>query len=197
MRLVVGLGNPGEEYTGTRHNAGREAVFYFARQRKFPDFEFDSKASALTSAGKIGGEKVLLILPETFMNKSGQAVKVFVKNAKQAEKLIVIHDDLDLPLGRIKLSFNKSSGGHRGVENVIENIKTNAFIRLRIGISKRGPKGIVKKPNGEKEVNAYILGKFKPAELEILKKEHKKIAEAIEVIVSEGRDKAMSRFNSS
>lgn len=169
--IIVGLGNPGVEYEHTRHNAGRDAV------RALKDV--DAK----------------LITPDTFMNKSGDAVKPLIKNAKQAEHLVVIHDDLDLPFGSFKISFNKSAGGHRGVESIIKAIKTQAFTRIRIGISPTTPSGKLKKPRGEEAVGRHILGKFKPAELAGLKKLHKRINEALLVLISDGREKAMSEYN--
>lgn len=171
MFVVVGLGNPGEKYEHTRHNAGRMAV----------------KALKEVNAK--------LITPDTFMNKSGDAVKPLVKNAKQAEQLVVIHDDLDLPFGSFKISFNKSSGGHRGVESIIKAIKTQAFVRIRIGISTTTPSGKLKKPKGEDAVEKHILGKFKPAELAELKKLYKKINGAIVCLITEGREMAMSTYN--
>ncbi len=171
MFYIVGLGNPGAEYEGTRHNAGREAVL------------------ALT------GVKAKLITPDTFMNKSGEAVKPLIKNAKQAEKLVVVHDDLDLPFGTFKISFDKSSVGHRGVESIIRAIKTQAFTRIRIGISPTTPSGKLKKPKGEAAVEKHILGKFKPAEVVILKKLYKRINEAMLCLTTEGREKTMSLFN--
>jgi PTH1 family peptidyl-tRNA hydrolase len=193
--IVVGLGNPGEEYMDTRHNTGRMAVAYFAASHKFDDFEFEKKLSALTSGGKLKKEKIKLVLPETFMNKSGLSVAPLVKSKKAAEKLIVVHDDLDLPLGKMKVSFNKSSGGHRGVENIIKHIKTEAFIRVRVGISAANAKGVVKKPQGEEAVGDFIVEKFKPKEFDVIKKELKHITEAIQMIILEGREKAMGEFN--
>ncbi|MDP3661432.1 MAG: aminoacyl-tRNA hydrolase [bacterium] len=171
MYIVVGLGNPGAEYENTRHNAGRAAV------------------SALKNVS------AKLITPDSFMNKSGDAVKPLIKNAKQAEKLIVIHDDLDLPFGKLKISFNKSAGGHRGVESIVKAIKTEAFVRIRIGISPITTGGKFKKPKGEEAVERHILGKFKLAELSELKKMYKKINEAVACLISDGREKAMSQFN--
>ncbi len=197
MYVVVGLGNPGEEYEDTRHNTGRLALEVFRKAHDFPDWEDSSRYKALISEGKIGAEKVLLLEPETFMNKSGGALGSLIGDRKKAERLIVVHDDLDLPVGRFKISFNKSAGGHRGVASVIKAIKTEGFIRIRVGISAIGPakKGGVKKPQGEDAVLKHILGKFKPAETEVLKKTFKKVAEAIEAIVRDGREKAMGEYN--
>lgn len=188
MYTIVGLGNPGEEYKMTRHNTGRMVVEDFAKAKKFPDWTFDKKINALKSEKKSGKGKAILILPETFMNNSGNAVVKIITSKKKAEQLVAIHDDLDLPLGKFKISFAKSSAGHRGVESVIKKIKTEKFIRIRVGTS---PK---KKPQG-KDVIKFLMGKFPPKELSIFKKTSKKITPALEMIISEGLQKAMSQYN--
>jgi PTH1 family peptidyl-tRNA hydrolase len=206
--IILGLGNPGEEYVDTRHNVGRIALDFFHKAHQglsesnflqFSHWEFDKKINSLSSLGKVKKRhKVLLLKPETFMNKSGLALRSLVTSAKKAEELIVIHDDLDLPLGKIKISFNKSSGGHRGVESIMKNIKTEAFTRIRVGISPSNAKGVVKKPQGDqgkKAVGDFIISKFKPKELEIIKTLSKKVKEALEMILTEGREKAMGEFN--
>lgn len=174
MYIVVGLGNPGEEYSKTRHNAGRMAADLVAE--------------------KVEGVKVLV--PDTFMNRSGQFVTKFVKSKKAAEKLIVIYDDLDLPLGAMKISYNRSSGGHRGVESIIKALKTEAFIRIRIGISPKTPGGKTKKPIGEKMVEKHILTEFKKPEMEVLKKVFKTVVTVVETIKESGLQTAMTEFNS-
>ncbi len=195
--IIVGLGNPGEEYELTRHNVGRIALEQFRKAHDFSEWEKIGKLNALVSEGKVPkAGKIQLVEPETFMNKSGASVKPLITSIKKAAELVVVHDDLDLPLGRIKVSFNKSSGGHRGVESIIKAIKTEAFIRVRVGISPATPKGVVKKPKGEEAINDFIIGGFKPKELELIKKESKKISEALEMIVTEGLEKAMGEFNS-
>ncbi|MDO8471276.1 MAG: aminoacyl-tRNA hydrolase [bacterium] len=163
MYIIVGLGNPGEEYARTRHNTGRIVAEFIA--------------------GKVSNIKI--ITPDTFMNKSGSAVAKAIKNKKAAQKLIVIYDDLDLPLGSLKISYNRSSGGHKGLESIIRALKTKEFIRIRIGI------GIGKKVDVEK----HILGQFKKSELEILKKVFKKTLGAVETIVKHGLPRAMTEFN--
>jgi PTH1 family peptidyl-tRNA hydrolase len=188
MYTIVGLGNPGEEYKGTRHNTGRMVVEDSAAKQKFPDWVYDKKSNALKTQGKIKKEKVLLLLPETFMNNSGNAVQKFITSKKKAENLVVIHDDLDLALGKFKISFARGSAGHKGVESVIKKIKTEKFIRIRVGTS---PK---KKPAG-KDLIKFLMGKFTPKELLIFKKTSKKITSAIEAIITDGLQKAMSQFN--
>ena len=205
MRYIVGLGNPGEEYELTRHNAGRIAVLEFVKKEGIDEPEFDKKLKALVAKGEIGGDpasvktsagkgKFQIILPETFMNKSGDSLKPLALSAKKAENLVVVHDDIDLPLGKVKISFGKNSGGHKGVESVIKAVKTINFTRVRIGISSTNAKGVVKKPSGDKFLD-YIVGKFKPVEMAEMKKSAKKSAEALRVIVSDGTEKAMGEFN--
>lgn len=194
MHYIIGLGNPGDEYESTRHNAGRIAVFDFIKKEKIDDPEYDKKLKALAVKGEIDKEKIQIILPETFMNKSGDSLKPLALSAKKAESLIVVHDDVDLPLGKIKISFGKSSGGHKGVESVIKAVKTKDFIRVRIGISSVNAKGAVKKPSGDKFLD-YIIAKFKPAELAEIKKSIKKASESLRMIMTEGYEKAMGEFN--
>lgn len=194
--IIVGLGNPGEEYKSTRHNAGRMMVELFAKKFDFEDFEENKSIKALVSKGKVGKETVTLVLPETFMNKSGLTVKELVKNEKAAQKLLVVYDDFQLPLGKVKLSYNRSSGGHNGLESVIKALKTEAFARIRIGLSKANSKGVAKIPHGEKEVEDFILGEFKKAELDELKKISKVVNEGIETFIEEGRDQATMIVNS-
>lgn len=193
--IIAGLGNPGAEYDDTRHNCGRIMLNFFAKKNDFSEWKEKANLRGLVSEGKVGKEKVVLLLPETFMNKSGESLKTAVKSVKAAERLVVVHDDLDLPLGRIKISFNRGPGGHRGVESIIRALKTEAFIRIKIGISPETPAGKLKKPQGEKEVEKHILGKFKPAEQVELKKVSKRVAEALEMLIIEGREKAMGEFN--
>lgn len=194
MFYIVGLGNPGEEYELSRHNTGRIVLAEFIKAQKIKEPEFNKKLNALIAEGKIKKEKFQIIMPETFMNNSGKSIKPLVTSKKKAESLVVIHDDLDLPLGRFKISFGSGSAGHKGVESVMRTVKTKDFIRIKVGISPAAPKGKVKKPEGEKVVE-HILGNFKPKELTILKKASKKITLALESIISEGLNKAMSLYN--
>ena len=130
------------------------------------------------------------------MNKSGDAVKSLVTSKKVAETLVVVHDDMDIPFGKIKLSFNKSSGGHRGVESIIKAVKTEGFIRMRIGICPTTASGKMKKPQGEEAVIKLILGKLKPAEKDDWKKIMKRAGDGLELIVMEGKEKATGIVNS-
>lgn len=192
--IFVGLGNPGEEYKDTRHNTGRILLLNFGKTLD-AEWKFDKKLNAIFSKVKVGKTPVTLVLPETFMNNSGKTVKSLVTSIKLAEKLLVIYDDLDLPFGTNKISFNKSSGGHKGLESIIKNIKTEKFARIRVGISPTTPSGKIKKPKGEEAVTKVILGKFKDDEMKELKKLSKKINEALETFVSGDLEKAMTGFN--
>jgi len=159
--IIIGLGNPGKEFEQTRHNVGKMALFTLEKK----------------------GVSAKYIHQDTFMNKSGVAVAKVVKSKRAAERLIVIYDDLDLPLGSMRISFDRGSGGHKGLESVIRAVKTKAFIRIRIGIGKKA------------DVDKHILGKFTPKEFEVLKKVLKKVPEAVETILEHGLPKAMSEFN--
>lgn len=192
--VVVGLGNPGEEYEQTRHNAGRMTLFYYAKQASSPEWKEDKKSVSYTTSAHVGKNLMALVLPNTFMNKSGSAVAKFVKSMKAAERLIVIYDDLDLPLGKIKVSYNRGSGGHKGIESIARFVKTQKFTRIRVGVSPTIG-GETRKPLGEKDVEKFILGRFKPTELEELKKVFKKASQAIDAIVTDGPMIAMNHFN--
>lgn len=129
------------------------------------------------------------------MNNSGKAVAPLVKTKKDLNDLVVIYDDIDLPLGKIKISFNRSDGGHNGLGSIIKHLKSQEFVRIRIGISGVTPKGVVKKPKGEGAVLKFLLGEFKKSELETIKKLSKTVVEAVETIFTEGKDKAMTLYN--
>lgn len=186
MLLIVGLGNPGEKYQNTRHNAGRQIVCVFPSKFKLPDFRVEKKWGAEISEGKIGKEKIVLLLPNTMMNKSGSAVNFAARFFKVKPKnTYIIHDDADIELGRTKLSFRKHSAGHKGVESVRRALGTWDFWRLRIGIQKK------------KRVEAMklVLQKFSPAEEAIIRKVRKKVLATLEILAKEGPEKAMNRIN--
>ncbi|OHA79587.1 MAG: hypothetical protein A2V96_00685 [Candidatus Yonathbacteria bacterium RBG_16_43_6] len=193
--LIVGLGNPGEEYVETRHNVGRIMLEEFRKKNDFPEWEKDKTLKALVSKGAWKKDKLVLLAPDNFMNVSGKSVVPLVKNAKDAERTIVIYDDLDLPLGAIKISFNRSSGGHKGVESIIKALKTPAFVRVRVGICPATPSGKPRKPKGENAILDFIVGPFKKPEQEERKKTAKKVVAVLDTILSEGRIKAMGEVN--
>ena len=195
MMLIVGLGNPGKEYENTRHNTGRIILQQIAKANDFSEWKNDMKLKSLKSKGEIEGEKFDFLLPETFMNNSGNAVCQIIDDKKKLKNLVVVYDDLDLPIGSLKISFNRSSGGHNGLESVIKRVKSQEFIRIRVGVCPVTPSGKQKKPKGEDAVKKFLLGPMKEDEFKEIKKISKKVAEIIAILSSEGKDKAMSIYN--
>ncbi|MCC6347222.1 MAG: aminoacyl-tRNA hydrolase [Nitrospirales bacterium] len=187
MHIIVGLGNPGSKYAKTRHNAGFMVTDHLAEAYRIP---FEERDLYLIGRGAIGGRKIVLLKPLTFMNRSGLAVrKAFGKLNFFAEDpgdlLIVLHDDLDLAAGTVKLRKNGSSGGHRGIESLIQELGTRDFARVKVGIGREAGR----------PVDEYVLGTFSPSEKNLLKDAIINAAEAVCVIVTEGIEKAMNRFN--
>ena len=197
MHILVGLGNPGAEYVLSRHSVGRDMLLRFLRAEGFDLPKLEKKHRALVSKGKLSesGMSVVAVIPESFMNDSGSVVRHFVKNARDRRELIVLHDDLDLPLGSIKISFGRGSGGHRGVESVSQSLKSKDFVRLRVGISPESKKGGLKKPPGGEKTVRHVLGKFSPRERAVLGRIAKHIESALVSLISEGTERAMNRFN--
>ncbi|MDO8436307.1 MAG: aminoacyl-tRNA hydrolase [bacterium] len=200
MLLIAGLGNPGGKYKNTRHNIGfrvvdelrssshfatARVIDEFARKNNFPDFHFAKKYNAEISEGNLDNEKYILAKPRTFMNNSGRAVKSLMSTAKP--DLMVIHDDIDLPLGKIKISIGRGSAGHKGVESIIQAINSKNFIRIRVGILPETGK--------PKNPEDFVLQKFQQNEEKIVKDTIKKTIEAIEIIMGKGIEKAMNQYN--
>lgn len=183
MIIIVGLGNPGEQFEKTRHNVGFMVVDFFAKKNNFPDFELEKKYDALTS--KKG--KVLLAKPQTFMNKSGLAVKQIQHLTPKTQNLIVIHDDIDLPLGKIKIVKNRGSAGHKGVESIIRAVGNKNLARIRVGTAPL--KGKAKSPE------SFVIKNFTEEDQKIITKTIKKIADALDVYIAEGLEKAMNEYN--
>lgn len=142
------------------------------------------------------GKKVTMVTPDTYMNNSGAAFKKLITSQKQAEKFVVLQDELDLPLGTVKLAFGRSAGGHNGIKSIHKAIKTENYVRIRIGISPATPSGKLKKPTGEDDVVKFVLGKFKATEQDKLKKAKKLVRDALELLVTEGREKATMEIHS-
>jgi len=195
MMLIVGLGNPGKEYENTRHNTGRIILENIAKNNDFSEWKDNMKLKSLCAKGEINNEKFDFLLPETFMNNSGNAVCQIIDNVKKLKNLIVVYDDIDLPIGSLKISFNRSSGGHNGLGSIIKKVKSEEFVRVRVGVSPHSPTGKIKKPKGEEAMLKFLLGKFKEDEMKEIKKISKTVTEILEMISSEGKDKAMSIYN--
>lgn len=186
MLLIVGLGNPGEELRNTRHNIGRETLEALHKKTGSGRFRFEKKWNADIAETKIGKEKVMLALPDTFMNKSGEVIGPIARFYKiKPEHIFLIHDDADLPLGRAKLAFGKNSAGHKGVESVIRALKTKDFWRFRIGIA------------GKRDMPAekIVLKKFTTEEQKVVKKIITKTIEAISVSAEKNPEIAMNSYN--
>lgn len=190
--VLMGLGNPGGEYAKTRHNAGRMVAELLAKEEHLSDFKLKKPAQALVAEGTLDGEKVLVALPEVYMNHSGKTALALVKSKAAAKKLLVIRDDLDLPLGTIKITtFGRGAGGHKGVENIMRALKTKDFAQMKIGISGATPKGRVKKVLGEEKVVKHVIGKFSPKEEAVLTKTLARAKDAAVLFVTEGIEQAM------
>lgn len=189
MITIIGLGNPGEQYKNTRHNVGFMVIDKFAEKNNFPEFKIHKKSKALISLGRSStGEPekddILLAKPQTFMNDSGKTAKELLSNNKDGN-LIIIHDDIDLPVGKLKIVSERGSAGHKGVESIIKSIGNNGLVRFRIGIA------------GKKDVKAIkvVLKKFSKEEQLLLDEIINKSVEALNLFVTEGLEKTMNKFN--
>ncbi len=193
MKLIVGLGNPWPEYRDNRHNVGFMGLSYFARKQ---GIKLDrSQARARVGRGKIAGEDVLLARPQTFINASGESVAKLVTayNLKPAD-IIVTHDDLDLPTGKIRLREGGRSGGHNGVQSIIDHLGDPDFVRLKIGIGR--PEMDEGSPTDkEQAVIDYVLSDFTPEERKLIDEAIPRVSEALLSIVEDGLGVAMNRFN--
>jgi len=191
MKLLVGLGNPGKAYAYNRHNVGFLCLNYFARLHSI---RFDRRqCQARVGIAQVRGEKLLLARPGTFMNLSGKSVACLVhKHNIPLSDVLVIHDDLDLPLGKIRLRQSGSSGGHKGMNSIISALGSEDFPRIRVGI---GRPQAEKQSISEDAVVNYVLSDFSPQEEAIIKPVIPKVAEAIDCFLSEGIKAAMNKFN--
>lgn len=184
MFLIVGLGNPGKKYEKTWHNAGFLAVESLAKNNNFPNFRIFKKCRAEISENFLGKEKVILAKPQTFMNNSGVSVKLLLKNWRmEPNSLMVVHDDIDLPLGKIRISKSKGTAGHKGIESIMNNLGTKDFIRIRVGIqpSNGKPKNlenfVLKRIKGEGSSKGMLDKVNKTVEMILEGKEKEAMAE--------------------
>lgn len=191
MYTIIGLRNPGDAYEGTRHNAGAIAVAFFGEQYHLPSFVSSGKFVGEISEGVIEGKSVRALLPNTFMNQSGSVIK---KAELMPEEVVLVYDDIDLPIGSFKISHERGSGGHNGVKSIIDALGTTAFTRVRIGISPKTLFGTMRKPESRK-VADFVLGTFSSRERAKLESMLPKIAEAIQTIVTKSYTEAMNKYN--
>ena len=192
MKLIVGLGNPGRKYTCNRHNVGFRCLNYFA---KLHSIRFERReCHARTAIGEVAGERLLLAKPTTFVNLSGKAVGCLVRKYNVAlSDLLVICDDLDLPLGKIRLRASGGSGGHKGMKSIISALGREDFPRIRVGIGRPQGKEI---PGSDEDIIVnYVLSDFSPQEEDAIKLAIIRVAEAIDCFLTQGIEAAMSKFN--
>ncbi|MBQ1274618.1 MAG: aminoacyl-tRNA hydrolase [Cellulosilyticum sp.] len=185
MKLIVGLGNPGMQYAATRHNIGFEVIDSIAETYNISVMK--NKYKALIGDGTIGGEKVILMKPQTYMNLSGEAVKACMDFHKISnEDLIVIYDDISLEVGQLRLRKSGSAGGHNGIKNIIAQLGTQEFPRIKFGVGE--------KPAGWDLAN-YVLGRFSEEDMKIIGPRVGDAVKATEMIVRDGVEKAMNNYN--
>src|SRR3990167_4933710 len=180
IKLIIGIGNPDEQYQNTRHNVGFMMVDYIAKKGDFSaggglasGWEFNKKLNALTVKGKLNGSSVIFAKPQTYVNKIGEAaakLKNFYK--VKPEQILVIQDDLDIPFGNTKISFDRNSGGHRGIESIMRALKTKKFYRLRIGLATRNLQKARQQSDKKRDefIVKMVLSKFSPSERDEIKR---------------------------
>lgn len=193
MKLIVGLGNPGRGYANNRHNVGFVCLNHFARMQ---GIRFDKKqGKARIGSGEVADSKVVVAKPQTYMNLSGQSVSLLVKKFNVSlNNLLVIHDDLDLSLGKIRIRQDGSSGGHKGIDSIIAELGSQNFIRIRVGIG-RPVKNEGFTELSEDEIIAYVLSDFTPDEKQAITQVIPRVSEAIFCLLTEGPVAAMNRYN--
>lgn len=185
MRLIVGLGNPGSTYQNTRHNVGFQALDYLAEEHRVPFAS--SQWRARIAKATLWGESVILVKPETYMNESGRAVGPLAAYHRiLPQDIIVLHDDLDLDLARIKVVVNRGTGGHNGLESLVAHLGSRDFVRIRIGIGR---------PDAAVPIKDYVLSRFSPEEREAVSRQMSTVQEVIRLILGQGPLAAMSFIN--
>ncbi|MBQ1896620.1 MAG: aminoacyl-tRNA hydrolase [Lachnospiraceae bacterium] len=186
MKMIVGLGNPGREYEHTRHNVGFDVISALAEKLEISAGMWKAEHRAHTARGMIGGEKVILVKPQTFMNLSGEAVRELNDYYKLGgvSDIIVISDDVAIPTGNIRIRMKGSSGGHNGLKNIILHMGSEDFVRVRVGVGDSGG-----------DMVGHVLGHFSSEDAKKMSDAYKKAADAVCCIVTDGADVAMNRFN--
>ncbi len=188
MKLIIGLGNPGKKYQQTWHNVGFLALDEIQKSKGFLKFKNNKKIKAEIVESNLPEEKIILAKPQTFMNNSGQTVKTLAKFYKvKPTEVWIIHDDIDLPLGEIRISQNASSGGHKGVQSIINEIGTQQFVRFRIGIKSE--------KQGQTPTENYVLQKINKTDNIIITESIKKVNAAVDLALMEGIPEAMNQYN--
>ena len=191
MKLIVGLGNPGRFYEHSRHNIGFMCINHLAKKQ---GIRFDKKQNqARTGRGEIAGNQITLARPQTGMNASGLSVAKLIRRLKiTPDDLLVIHDDLDLPLGKMRIQYGRSSGGHNGIESIINQLGSQEFYRIKIGIGRPVDNFVISK---EAEVIGHVLSDFTTEEEETASDVIHRTSEAVLCFLTEGLQAAMNKYN--
>lgn len=186
MILIVGLGNKGKEYEKTRHNV---AWLIFDFLNKNLDWQLNKYAKSSLATTSLGDTDIIFVKPQTFMNKSGDILSYFEKEYSfKNEDLIVVHDEIDLPLGKIKISYDRGDGGHNGIKSIMSHLGSSSFIRIRVGVSVLDENNIMHKPD--------VLSLFSKEEIKNIKEEISPVVgKMVETIILKGKDVAMNKFN--
>lgn len=185
MYLIAGLGNPGKEYAGTRHNIGFAAILRLCDEYRLTLDQ--KKLKGIYAQGMIGTEKVILVQPQTFMNLSGECIRAIADFYKiERDHIIILYDDISLPVGKLRIRAKGSAGGHNGMKSIIAHLGSDEFMRIRVGIGE--------KPAGW-ELADYVLGRFSREESSVMSETLDQAVQAVELILREGVEKAMNRFN--
>jgi peptidyl-tRNA hydrolase, PTH1 family len=194
MLIIVGLGNPGEEYRSTRHNVGSLILERLETRYAFQGKRELGSWSSVVSTGSICSHEVTFAIPTTFMNHSGNAVAHMVREGYTLDSIVVVYDDIALPFGDIRVSFDRGDGGHNGLKSIIAATGSKKFIRIRIGIAERGFFGGIKRPK-EGMLADFVLRSFRTKELAKIDDVAKKVGSALELILTKGKEAAMQEIN--
>ena len=186
MYLIVGLGNPGRQYEGTRHNMGFDTIDYLIEKYRIP--QSGVKFNAMYGKGIIGGEKVILMKPLSYMNLSGSPVREMANYFKidPETEMIVIYDDIDLDPGQLRIRKQGSAGGHNGIKDIIRQLGTQKFLRIKVGVGEK-PKGW--------DLADYVLGRFSDSDRRQINEAIAEAGDAVEIVISRGADIAMNEYN--
>lgn len=190
--IFLGLGNPGVEYFYTRHNAGNLVLRYIAKTRD-ESFSKDKYSNSLLAKFSLESSPIIYSLPETFMNNSGYTAEKLLAEHKESE-VVVLYDDIDIPLGEYKVSFGRSGGSHNGIKSVISSLRSQNFISIRIGVSPKDTEGKIRRPIGKGVVQDFVMSPFSKNELTLLEKVSENIQKTLPILLREGREKFLSTY---